>query len=189
MTNTLLWRTELCDVAHPRASGARPSCATLTLEARKLAGSCPADHFSLITDARESVPRGVAVYKPSAAGRPSNLSSARRFLSRRVFDFCGRLEPGTRDLAAQSGQQIDSVMKSALLVKTLQVRQQGRPRELHRFGCWPRRSSHGRDHFGYRPCTLAPRPAPKPITALSDNRSVLPLISFSGNRAAKFPKK
>jgi hypothetical protein len=39
---------------------------------------------------------------------------------------------------------------------------------LHRFGCWPRRSSHGRDQLGYQPCTLAPRPAPKSTATLSD---------------------
>jgi hypothetical protein len=62
--------------------------------------------------------------------------------------------------------KLDSVMNTALLVETLQVRQQGRPRELHRFECWPQRSSHGRDHSGYRPCTLTPRPAPKSTTTL-----------------------
>jgi hypothetical protein len=65
-------------------------------------------------------------------------------------------------------------MKPSLLVKTLQVRQQGGLREWHRFWCWPRRSSHGRDHHGYRPCTLAPRPAPKSITALSEIDSRCP---------------
>src|SRR5262249_41639389 len=81
-------------------------------------------------------------------------------------------------------------MKPSLPVKTLQVRQQGGLRELHRFWCWPRRSSHGRDHFGYRPCTLAPRPAPKSITALPeiDSRCSSSYF-FSGNRTAKFPKK
>jgi hypothetical protein len=46
-----------------------------------------------------------------------------------------------------------------------------------RFGCWPRRSSHGQDRFGSRPCTLAPRPAPKSTTAPSDIDPVqLPFI-------------
>src|SRR4030095_4634787 len=36
----------------------------------------------------------------------------------------------------------------------------------HRFGCWPRRSSHGRDHLGYQPCTLTRGPAPKSTTTL-----------------------
>src|SRR4029453_5627617 len=62
-------------------------------------------------------------------------------------------------------------MKPALFVKTLEVRKKKRPRELHRSGCWPRRSSHGRDHLGYQPCTLAPRPAPKSIATLSDSDS------------------
>jgi hypothetical protein len=47
------------------------------------------------------------------------------------------------------------------VVKTLQVRQQGRLRELHRLWCWPQRSSHGRDQLGYRSCTLTRGPAPK----------------------------
>ena len=52
-------------------------------------------------------------------------------------------------------------MNAALFVKTLQVRQQGRLRELHRLWCWPQRSSHGQDQLGYRPCTLTRGPAPK----------------------------
>jgi hypothetical protein len=42
----------------------------------------------------------------------------------------------------------DLVMNTALLIKALQIRQEGGLRELHRFGRWPRRSSHGRDLFG-----------------------------------------
>ena len=56
---------------------------------------------------------------------------------------------------------VDFVVNTALVVKTLQVRQQGRLRELHRLWCWPQRSSHGRDQLGYRPCTLTRGPAPK----------------------------
>lgn len=52
-------------------------------------------------------------------------------------------------------------MNAALFVKKLQVRQQGRLRELHRLWCWPQRSSHGQDQLGYRPCTLTRGPAPK----------------------------
>jgi hypothetical protein len=57
-------------------------------------------------------------------------------------------------------------VNSALVVKTLQVRQQGGLRESHRFWCWPQRSSHGQDQLGYRSCTLTPRPAPKSTTTL-----------------------
>ena len=57
-------------------------------------------------------------------------------------------------------------MNAALFVKTLQVRQQGRLRELHRLWCWPQRSSHGQDQLGYRPCTLTRGPAPKPTQPL-----------------------
>jgi hypothetical protein len=57
-------------------------------------------------------------------------------------------------------------MNASLFVETLQVRQQGGLRELHRFWCWPQRSSHGRDHLGYRPCTLTRGPAPKSTTTL-----------------------
>jgi hypothetical protein len=56
---------------------------------------------------------------------------------------------------------VDFVVNTAFVVKTLQVRQQGRLRELHRLWCWPQRSSHGRDQLGYRSCTLTRGPAPK----------------------------
>ena len=37
---------------------------------------------------------------------------------------------------------------------------------MHRFWCWPQRSSHGRDQLGYRSCTLTRGPAPKSTTTL-----------------------
>jgi len=60
---------------------------------------------------------------------------------------------------------------------------------LHRFWCWPQRSSHGQDQLGYRPCTLTRGPAPKSTTTLILYRQLPSSYSFSGNRAAKFSKK
>jgi hypothetical protein len=86
--------------------------------------------------------------------------------------------------------EIDLVTNAALLIEPLQIRQERRVRELHRSGCWPRRSSHGRDPLGYRPCTLAPRPAPKSTATLCYiDPGSFSLMSFSGKRAAKFSKK
>jgi hypothetical protein len=80
--------------------------------------------------------------------------------------FRRRLEPGTWSVALQSRLNVDLVVNPALVIKTLQIRQQGRLRELHRFWCWPQRSSHGQDQLGYRPCTLTRGPAPKSTTTL-----------------------
>ena len=90
--------------------------------------------------------------------------------------FNRRLNPGSWSFPARIRLKMDFVLDAALVIKTLQIRQQGRVRELHRSGCWPRRSSHGRDPLGYRPCTLAPRPAPKSTATLSDIDPVLSLI-------------
>ena len=60
---------------------------------------------------------------------------------------------------------------------------------MHRFWCWPQRSSHGQDQLGYRPCTLTRGPAPKSTTTLILYRQLPSSYSFSGNRAAKFSKK
>jgi hypothetical protein len=109
---------------------------------------------------------------------------------RRALDFRWWLDPGTWSFPTLLPLEIDRVMNAALLVEPLQIgRQQGRLRRLHRLGCWSRRSSHGRDHSGYRPCTLTPRPAPKSTTTLCDIGGVLPSYCFSGNGAAKFSKK
>jgi hypothetical protein len=98
---------------------------------------------------------------------------------RSELDFRCRVDPGAWGVAPPPRPNVDFVVNSALLVKTRQVRQQGGGlRELHRFWCWPRRSSHGRDQLGYQPCTLTPGPAPKSTTTLFDidSQSVLPLI-------------
>jgi hypothetical protein len=104
------------------------------------------------------------------------LKSRRRFLD--CWDACSRIlsEPGAWGVAPPPRPNVDFVVNSALVVKTLQVRQQGGLRELHRFWCWPQRSSHGRDQLGYRPCTLTRGPAPKSTTTLILSRSLLPLI-------------
>ena len=87
--------------------------------------------------------------------------------SRGAAGYLNRLlDPGAWEVAPQSRLNVDFVVNPALVVKTLQVRQQGRTRELHRFWCWPQRSSHGRDQLGYRPCTLTRGPAPKSTTTL-----------------------
>jgi len=75
--------------------------------------------------------------------------------------LCWLPEPGTCGIAPPPRLNVDFVVNTALFVKTLQVRQQGRLRESHRLWCWPQRSSHGRDQLGYRPCTLTRGPAPK----------------------------
>src|SRR6266496_2132009 len=76
------------------------------------------------------------------------------------------MDPGACGVAPPARLNVDFVVNSALFIKTLQVRQQGRLRELHRFWCWPQRSSHGQDQLGYRPCTLTRGPAPKSTTTL-----------------------
>jgi hypothetical protein len=116
---------------------------------------------------------------PRSAGgqRPQlqQLTSASRFLDywaacSRILselDFRCRVDPGAWGVAPPPRLNIDFVVNSAFVVKTLQVRQQlGRPRELHRFWRWPQRSSHGQDQLGYRPCTLTRGPAPKSTTTL-----------------------
>lgn len=75
-------------------------------------------------------------------------------------------QPRTWAIAAPPRLNVDFIVNAALFVKTLQVRQQGRLRELHRLWCWPQRSSHGQDQLGYRPCTLTRGPAPKPTQPL-----------------------
>ena len=104
------------------------------------------------------------------------LKSRRRFRDCWALDFRCRVDPGAWGVAAQSRLNVDFVVNPAFVVKTLQIRQQGGPRELHRFWCWPQRSSHGRDQLGYRPCTLTRGPAPKSTTTLILYRSILPLI-------------
>jgi hypothetical protein len=101
--------------------------------------------------------------------RRSRLAIQPKPFSRGAAGYFNRLlDPGDRDVASPPRLNVDFIINPALFVETLQVRQQGRPRELHRFGCWSRRSSHGQDHIGSQPCTLAPRPAPKSTATLSD---------------------
>jgi len=95
-----------------------------------------------------------------------HLKSRRRFLDCWALDFRCRVNPGAWGVAPPLRLNVDLVVNSALLVKTLQVRQQGGLRESHRFWCWPQRSSHGQDQLGYRPCTLTRGPAPKSTTTL-----------------------
>jgi hypothetical protein len=124
--------------------------------------------------------------------RRSRLASHPKALSRGAAGYFNRLlKPGAWSVAPPPRLNVDLVMNTALCVKTLQVRrQQGGSRELHRFWCWPRRSSHGRDHLGYQPCTLTPRPAPKSTATLPDIDLRFPSsYCFSGNGGAKFSKK
>ena len=108
---------------------------------------------------------------------PSCLASHPKALSRGATGhFNGLLYPGAWRIASPPGLNVDFVMNSTLLIKALQVRQQRGLRELHRFWCWPQRSSHGLDQLGSWPCTLTPGPAPKSTTTLLLCRSVLPLI-------------
>jgi hypothetical protein len=60
---------------------------------------------------------------------------------------------------------------------------------LHRLWCWPRRSSHGQDHLGSRPCTLAPRPAPKSTATLTDIESASLLLFLRKARGEVLKKK
>jgi hypothetical protein len=117
------------------------------------------------------------------------LMHGRRCLVRDALDFRCRLEPGTSGLPSHPWQQIDFIMKPTLFVKALQVRQQSGTRGLHRFWCWPRRSSHGQDQLGYRPCTLAPRPAPKSTTTLSDIDLRCPPLILSPEIARRSSRK
>jgi hypothetical protein len=81
-------------------------------------------------------------------------------LSRGAAGYLNRLlYPGTFCIAMPPELNVDFVVNAALVVKTLQVRQQGG--RLHRLWCWPQRSSHGQDQLGYQPCTLTRGPAPK----------------------------
>lgn len=98
--------------------------------------------------------------------QPQQLKSRRRFLDCWALDFRCRVDPGAWSVAPPPRLKVDFVVNSAFLVKTLQVRQQGGTRELHRFWRWPQRSSHGRDQLGYRSCTLTRGPAPKSTTTL-----------------------
>jgi hypothetical protein len=108
---------------------------------------------------------------------------------RRALDFRWWLEPGTWSFPALPRQEIDFVMNAALFVEPLQIRQKERLRGLHRLRRWPRRSSHGRDHSGYRPCTLTPRPAPKSIATLTDIGGVLSLLLFLRKRRSEVLEK
>src|SRR5437879_6398443 len=102
---------------------------------------------------------------------PNHRAFVRKITRRRVIfltnarwfgvALCWLLEPGTWGIAPPPRLNVDFVVNTALFVKTLQIRQQGRLRELHRLWRWPLRSSHGRDQLGYLPCTLTRGPAPK----------------------------
>jgi len=122
----------------------------------------------------------LSCYLASPAGvidsGPQQLTSGGRFLGGQPLDFGCSVDPGSWGVASPPRLNVDFVVNSTLLVKPLQIRQQGRPRELHRFWCWPQRSSHGRDQHGFRPCTLTPGPAPKTTATLILYRSVLLLF-------------
>jgi hypothetical protein len=119
--------------------------------------------------------------------RRSCLAIQPKPLSRGGAGYFNRLpKPGACGVAVPPRLNVDFVVNAAFFVKTLQVRQQGRSRELHRLWRWPQRSSHDQDQLGYRPCTLTRRPAPKSTAILFMSQ---PLSSFSGNRAARFSKK
>ncbi len=106
---------------------------------------------------------------------------------RRALDFRWWLEPGTWSFPALPRQEIDFVMNAALFVEPLQIRQKERLRGLHRLRRWPRRSSHGRDHSGYRPCTLTPRPAPKSTATLTDIGGVLSRARCPPDKTGRTP--
>ncbi len=110
-------------------------------------------------------PATLLVPDPATAGRTySQLapSTHRKPLLRGATGHFNRLlDPGAWGVASPLRLNVDFVVNTAFVVKTLQVRQQGRLRELHRLWCWPQRSSHGRDQLGYRSCTLTRGPAPK----------------------------
>jgi hypothetical protein len=126
--------------------------------------------------ARFFVPNGGPVSRRPAAGKPINLMNRRSGRLRLALDFGCRVDPGAWGVAPPPRLKVDFVVNPAFFIKTLQIRQQGRLRELHRFWCWPQRSSHGQDQLGYRPCTLTRGPAPKSTTTLILYRSILPLI-------------
>jgi hypothetical protein len=65
-------------------------------------------------------------------GPTTNLSSGRRFFICWALDFRCRVDLGTRGIASPPGLNVDFVVNTTLFVKTLQVRQQGGLRELHR---------------------------------------------------------
>jgi hypothetical protein len=115
-------------------------------------------------------PRQVCDYIPTLGRgqRPQvpQLNNGQLFRDCWALDFRWRAESGTWGVAPPPRLHVDFVVNSALLVKTMQIRQQGGLRELHRFWCWPQRSSHGQDQLGYRPCTLTRGPAPKSTTTL-----------------------
>ncbi len=129
---------------------------------------------------------------PAIAGRTARrscLAIQAKPLSRGAAGYFNRLpDPGAGGVAPQSRLNVDFVVNSALVVKTLQIRQQGRPRELHRFWCWPQRSSHGQDQLGCRPCTLTRGPAPKSTTTLF-YIAVFFLLFFLRKRRGEVPKK
>ncbi len=132
--------------------------------------------------------------------KPIQLANAQRRLrnwspaciarrnTRGGLDFDCRLDPGAWGVASPPRPNVNFVVNAALLIKTLEVQQQGRPRELHRSWCWPRRSSHGQNHFGSRPCTLAPRPAPKSTATLFDIDRFF-LLFFLRKSRGEVPKK
>jgi hypothetical protein len=58
-----------------------------------------------------------------------SLECARCLLDGRALNFGCRVKPGARDIAAPPRLNVDLIVNAALFIKTLQVRQQGRPRE------------------------------------------------------------
>ena len=64
-------------------------------------------------------PSRQAVDQKTAAGKPINLISARRFFRARALDSRCRLDPGTQRVAPPPRQNVEFVMNTAFLVKTL----------------------------------------------------------------------
>ena len=78
---------------------------------------------------------------PATAGRTYSWlspSTHRKPLLRGAAGHFNRLlDPGAWGVASPLRLNVDFVVNTALVVKTLQVRQQRRLRELHRLWCWP----------------------------------------------------
>jgi hypothetical protein len=139
---------------------------------------CPA---TLLTPHPATAERTYSWLAPSTHGKPLLRGAAGHF--NRLLD------PGAWGVASPLRLNVDFVVNTAFVVKTLQVRQQRRLRELHRLWCWP-------------PAFL-PWPRSTWISAMHSHARTSAKIddnpyfisqysssySFSGNRVAKFSKK
>jgi hypothetical protein len=86
-------------------------------------------------------PATLLTSNPATAGRIYSWlapSTHRKPLLRGAAGHFNRLlDPGAWGVASPLRLHVDFVVNTAFVVKTLQVRQQGRLRELHRLWCWP----------------------------------------------------